>query len=47
MKTIPYLLKKNIFIVIVGSLEFYYKAQVSTIPVWSKSIPGAINKIDC
>jgi acetyl esterase/lipase len=46
MKTIPYLLKKNIFIVIVGSLGFYCKAQVSTIPVWSKSIPGAISTTD-
>jgi acetyl esterase/lipase len=46
MKTIPYLINKYAFIVIINLLAFSSNGQINSIPIWPKSIPNSINAVD-
>ena len=46
MKTIPYLINKYAFIVIINLLAFSSNGQINSIPIWPKSIPNSINVVD-
>jgi acetyl esterase/lipase len=46
MKTFPFLLYKNAFILITTLISFSSKGQINTIPVWTKSVPNSINALD-
>ncbi|MEY4085235.1 MAG: hypothetical protein RL074_1022 [Bacteroidota bacterium] len=46
MKTIPYLINKYAFIVIINLLVFSSNGQINSIPIWPKSIPNSINVVD-
>lgn len=46
MKTIHSLIKKQVFILIIGLVGVSCMSQIQTIPVWPKSIPGSITTIN-
>jgi acetyl esterase/lipase len=46
MITIPSLINKNVFILIVCLLGMSSKGQIKTIPVWNQSIPDTVNASD-
>ncbi len=46
MKTHLSLIKKRVFVSIVSLMGLYSNAQTNTIPIWSKSIPGAISNME-